>query len=535
MIKPAPLRRLASIASLASTTALAIACSSVSEEAAQSHASQASDVSGVYALVAVHSGKCVDDPNWSTDNGTVAQQWDCNGTQANQEWAVSTLGSGKQLRSVHSGKCLDVSNWSADNGAFVQQWDCSGNTNQTWEFIARPGGYALKSAFSGKCLDVSGVSVANGAQLQQWDCSNGANQTFALTPRAAGGLAACTGAQRARCNCPSSFSCCSTDGSCFASSDQIVYTMCKDDPGSACSMTGGATSPPPPPPPPPPPSPPGSTRLRVTNRCAQPIWLAHSDNVPDAQNVRLATGQSHDVSVPDGALSATRFWPKTGCDGAGHHCAMGDNGEGGGKPCPATGCQPPLDSKFEVSFAAKGSNAQTWYNLSQVDGYTLPFKVVPAGAGAERGSCVSSDCSRLSLAACPGDENMSGGGQYPAYAHEDLRVRDGNGQVIACMAPCKKWNYPAPYGLGQDEGADPGLHLCCPTPINPATGQCTVANRCMSSPSCSNAGDPASVVHTSYVAAIHSMCPSAYSYAYDDAAGLHACPSDTSFDVVFCP
>jgi len=50
---------------------------------------------------------------------------------------------------------------------------------------------------------------------------------------------------------------------------------------------------------------------------------------------------------------------------------MGDNGEGGGKPCPSTGCQPPLDSKFEVSFAANGSGDQTWYNLSQVDGYTL--------------------------------------------------------------------------------------------------------------------------------------------------------------------
>lgn len=31
------------------------------------------------------------------------------------------------------------------------------------------------------------------------------------------------------------------------------------------------------------------------------------------------------------------------------------------------------------------------------------------------------------------------------------------------------------------------------------------------------------------------MCPTAYSYAYDDTAGLHACPSEVSFEVVFCP
>jgi len=130
---------------------------------------------------------------------------------------------------------------------------------------------------------------------------------------------------------------------------------------------------------------------------------------------------------------------------------------------------------------------------------------------------------------------MSGGGAFSQYAHEDLRVRDASGKVIACMAPCKKWNYPAPYGLGQSEGADPGLHMCCPTPIDPASGQCTVANHCMTSQSCNAAGDPLSVVHTSYVAAIHSMCPSAYSFAYDDAAGLHACPSDTTFEVTFCP
>jgi len=79
------------------------------------------------------------------------------------------------------------------------------------------------------------------------------------------------------------------------------------------------------------------------------------------------------------------------------------------------------------------------------------------------------------------------------------------------------------------------LHLCCPTPINPTTGGCSISKSCMTSEACSNTGDPLSVVHTDYVAAMRSMCPSAYSYAYDDAAGLHACSSQTQFEVVFCP
>ena len=31
------------------------------------------------------------------------------------------------------------------------------------------------------------------------------------------------------------------------------------------------------------------------------------------------------------------------------------------------------------------------------------------------------------------------------------------------------------------------------------------------------------------------IVPTAYSYAYDDAAGLHNCPSETGFEVTFCP
>jgi hypothetical protein len=271
-----------------------------------------------------------------------------------------------------------------------------------------------------------------------------------------------------------------------------------------------------------------ATRLRITSHCAEPIWIAHSDNVPGAQNVRLAHGQSHDYAIPSGGLAAVRFWPKQGCDSSGHACTVGDSGEGGGKPCPQAGCQPPVDSKFEATFAPVGGTEQTWYNLSQVDGYTLPFKVQPFGSGAEQKGCVTSDCSRLALAGCPSDEQIDG-------MRQDLRVRDASGRVIACMAPCKKWNYPAPYGLGQSESRDPGLHLCCPTPIDPASGQCTLQNGCMTSDACRAPADPLSVVHTRYVAAMHAMCPTAYAYSYDDAAGLHACPSDTRFEVTFCP
>lgn len=272
----------------------------------------------------------------------------------------------------------------------------------------------------------------------------------------------------------------------------------------------------------PPAWPPQETRLRIGNFCAEPIWIAHSDNVPFEQNVRLEPGAFHDYPIAAGGLASARFWPKTGCDASGHACRIGDTGEGGGAPCGANGCQPPVDSKFEVTFAPIGGVDATFYNLSLVDGYTLPFAVTPIGPGAGQGGCTASDCSRLTLDACPAQEDIGG----PV----DLRIDD-----VACMSPCKKWNYPAPYGLGRSESVDPGLHLCCPTPIDPASGNCTPANGCMTPDACRSTTDPLGVVRTDYVALIHARCPTAYSYSYDDEAGLHACPAATGFEVVFCP
>jgi hypothetical protein len=263
------------------------------------------------------------------------------------------------------------------------------------------------------------------------------------------------------------------------------------------------------------------------SNCAQPIWIAHSDNLAADQNTMLAQYAFVDYDIPAAGLASVRLWPKLGCDATGHACSVGDNGEGGGTPCGPTGCEPPFDSKFEVTFADTATSVQSYYDLSLVDGYTLPLSVTPLGAGANTGSCTASDCSTLTPDSCPASEQDG----------LDLRVPDpaDASKTIACLAPCKAWNYPAPYGEGHPESQEPGLHLCCPTPIDPATGNCTVANGCMTPEACRATTDPASVTHTSYVALIHARCPSAYSYSYDDAAGLHSCPATVQFQVTFCP
>jgi hypothetical protein len=60
--------------------------------------------------------------------------------------------------------------------------------------------------------------------------------------------------------------------------------------------------------------------------------------------------------------------------------------------------------------------------------------------------------------------------------------------------------------------------VCCPTP--PVTPE-----QCSRGP----------VVQTQFVQTVRRACPTAYSYAYDDQAGLHSCSTPMSFDVTLCP
>lgn len=427
------------------------------------------------------------------------------------------------IRSVATNKCLDISGGSKANGAKVQQWTCNGTDAQKFRLTSIDGTrYSLINVGSNKAIDVKEASPAPNAEIIQYDYHGGHNQQFQITNR--GGTHFSLHPRHNPAMALDLYWGRPEDGTpivqyTYEGRDNQKWTLDRVSDGGATGGPGGDSSSPLP------------TRLRIRSECAEPIWIAHSGNVSDPQNIRLTRGQYHDYNIPDAGVSATRFWPKIGCDASGRNCTIGDSVA----PCPAGGCQPPVDSKFEATFAPKGSAQDTWYNASQVDGYTLPYKIVPRGKGAETGNCITSDASNLSLDRCPTDEDLSGGGRFPEFAHSDLRIKDASGRTIGCMSPCKKWNYPAPWGYGRSESEDPGVHLCCPTPIDPASGQCTVERGCMDSPMCNDARDPLSVVHTDYVKVMGEMAPTTYSFAYDDAAGLHNCPSETTFEVTFCP
>jgi Ricin-type beta-trefoil lectin domain len=129
-------------------------------------------------LVATHSQKCLDVPQWSLNDGMPVVQWACNGGD-NQTWNIEHTSDGySRLIARHSGKCLDVRDASTEDGAAIIQWSCHGGANQQWRLEAVGEGYRFVARHSGKCLDVTGWSPDDGTGILQWQCQGGANQTW---------------------------------------------------------------------------------------------------------------------------------------------------------------------------------------------------------------------------------------------------------------------------------------------------------------------------------------------------------------------
>ena len=267
---------------------------------------------------------------------------------------------------------------------------------------------------------------------------------------------------------------------------------------------------------------------------AQGSYIGENEASMDGSQIYLGDGSwaIEDVAnIPDEGLAATRFWPKWGCDTSGKGCLIGESG-GPGESCSEAGCAPPVDSKFEATFgcmpetAAVGGCASNpsapaqalgpddWWDVSQVDGWTLPYKVEVVGEC----DCATKviDCSRLKLSSCPTSEYLG-----KAYGNQSLLLTDpGSTATVGCYSPCAKLTY-SQWGQGYTNTPESAAaqDYCCPTPpIEPAA--------CSAGP----------IAATEFVAAVHKLCPSVYAYAYDDGVGLSKCPAGTRYDVTFyCP
>jgi endoglucanase len=135
-----------------------------------------------YSAVNKTSNKCVDAPNGGTANGTLIQQYTCNGSTA-QNWQFQATSGGyyKIVTRNNAAQAIEVIGASTAITAKTDLRTYSGANNQQWLPVAETNGYYhFVERQTGQCLDVSGASTANNAQLEQYTCNNNGAQSFQL-------------------------------------------------------------------------------------------------------------------------------------------------------------------------------------------------------------------------------------------------------------------------------------------------------------------------------------------------------------------
>lgn len=112
---------------------------------------------------------------------------------------------------------------------------------------------------------------------------------------------------------------------------------------------------------------------------------------------------------------------------------FGESG-GPGLPCPASGCSPPIDSKFEATFGASDGN--DWYNSSHVDGWTLPYYAFFDCDG-DTNNTAELDCMGLNEQNCP-TQTIEGAGENVSLTSTNP---DAGNVYAGCYSPCGLLTY----------------------------------------------------------------------------------------------
>src|SRR5688500_1835378 len=92
-----------------------------------------------------------------------------------------TASASTSIMAVHSQKCVDVPDYSTLIGTHRKQVRCKINTAPTFDIIPTGSYYLIRYINSWHCFNISGNSMINGGDLIQWTCPEGGmNEQFSL-------------------------------------------------------------------------------------------------------------------------------------------------------------------------------------------------------------------------------------------------------------------------------------------------------------------------------------------------------------------
>ncbi|XP_027337538.1 thaumatin-like protein [Abrus precatorius] len=221
------------------------------------------------------------------------------------------------------------------------------------------------------------------------------------------------------------------------------------------------------------------TELIMVNNCKESVWpgiLGTGENPsPKDGGFHLASGEEVNLQVPEGWSG--RIWGRQGCyfdeqtnKGS---CETGDCG--GLLQCKGISGVPPT-TLVEMTLGTPQSPLH-FYDVSLVDGFNLPVSMKPVGGG---GAC--------GVASCEADLNV--------YCPSALVV-ERNKKVVGCKSAC----------------------LAAKSDRNCCTGEFANAKSCKPSV---------------FARLFKTICPHAYSYAYDGSQVLKTCMAPR-YVITFCP
>nr|XP_018673866.1 PREDICTED: thaumatin-like protein isoform X2 [Musa acuminata subsp. malaccensis] len=220
-------------------------------------------------------------------------------------------------------------------------------------------------------------------------------------------------------------------------------------------------------------------QLVLVNHCKDGVWPgvlgSAGHNSPEGGGFHLGVGQETVLDVPSGWSG--RIWGRQGCcfdeNGKGS-CDSGDCG--GLLRCNGTGGTPPA-TVVEMTLGTHRSPLH-FYDVSLVEGFNLPVTIAPVGGGKGCGG----------VAGCQVDLNTCCPSRFEVKQ---------KGKVVGCKSAC--------LALKTDK-------YCC-------TGEYGSPERCK----------PTLFSHL-----FKSICPRAYSFAYDSSSTLNMCRA-SRYLITFCP
>lgn len=231
----------------------------------------------------------------------------------------------------------------------------------------------------------------------------------------------------------------------------------------------------------------------VINNCPFTVWpgfIGRSKSIPSWPLPKnggweLSSKKSTVFLVPQD-LYACKIWARTNCtwNETVFSCETGSCRQSVQCAGSSTRQKPVTFAEFTLKSPGTG---QDYYDVSLVNGYNVQITIRPGLINTEKSSqywCVAARCTEDLSMKCP----------------KELTKYNEAGQVIGCMSACDKFKTP---------------QYCCLEEFN---------NPIMCKPS---------TWPVNYPAIFKSMCPTVWTYSYDDDDSTFTC-KNTNYEISFC-